>query len=740
MTTFSKRAILMLGVATVGVTPAGIYAQPMSGSAANRNKTLNEDIVVTATKRPEAVRKISGSVTAQTGEELEKLGADSMADYLTRTPGVVFNASTPGDGNATIRGVSTSTAGESGQATTGVFINDVPLTDPAFSLGTPDIDAFDVNNVAVLRGPQGTLFGSSSLGGAINYQAAKPDLNHFEAHLQATLRDTYSGGVGGAGKIMLNAPIADGKFAVRGVFVYREDAGFIDNVGTGKTNVNRTVTKSGRVLATWKPGENTTLSYLYLQQAQDTDDVGYQRLGLGADLRKTSAFPEYAKFTTLIHQLRVDQELPFATLTATATLHKKRKDYASDLTEGLSAALFGLAPITNFGGGTSEGEAFEVRLASTPSRSFEYLVGVMYDRTEMKQGQIIYAAGLANLLDVAGPSLGIPANMGATLAPNDLLVNAQFPATAYEYALFGEGTYHLNDQWKVTLGGRLFEQRLTNASDAFGTFVLLTQGAYTQATSGTRIFNGFSPKASITWTPSKDFMAYALASRGYRFGGSNLIVFPSVPTSYASDSLWNYELGARADLWDRKLLLDVTGFYIDWTDIQLSRQFAGIDYTDNAGDARIYGIEASVTLRPARGLSLTSNITYLDAALSKAFDADLSDPANALLPVGTRLPGAAKWQVSNTISYGFSDVSFKPSVVLSHRYISGSPGQLEAQTSQGGYNLFDARVGFNLGKVGLTAFIENIADERGISSTQTAPIRQYVVRPRTIGITLDVKM
>ena len=740
----TRTRFLMAGVAAL-LLPAQAYAQTETATATATVETedaaLPEDIVVVATKRPEAVRDISGSVTVQTGEQLEKLGADSMEDYLTRTPGVVFNASTPGQGNVTIRGVSTTTGGENGQATTGIFINDVPLTDPAFSLGTPDIDAFDVDNVAVLRGPQGTLFGSSSLGGAVNYQAARPDLGRWEAHGQATLRDTHGGAMGGAGKIMLNAPVIDGKLGIRGVFVYREDGGFVDNIGTGKSNVNQTVTKGGRVLVTWKPTDTTELNYLYLEQHQDTDDDGYRQPDLDGGLVKDTALSEFSELKTRIHQLRVDQDLSIGTLTATATRHKKSRSYASDFTTALSPALFGLAPVSNFGDGTSKGDTFEVRLASAPGGSFDYLIGAMYDETKMKQGQEIIATGLADFLDVFGPFLGLDPNLGQVLAPGDLLVNAQFPAKAREMALFGEGSYHFSDQWKLTLGGRLFEQRLTNSSDAFGTYVLLTEGTYTLATSDTRKFNGFSPKASLTWTPSDDLMVYALASKGYRFGGANLITFGGVPKSFDSDSLWNYELGARADLWDRKLLLDLTGFYVDWTDIQLRRQISGVNFVDNAGDARIFGLEASATIRPTRGLNISSNVTYLDAELSKTFDPDPTDPTDTVFPKGTRLPGAAKWQVSNTISYDFVDTRFNPSILFAHRYISRSPSQLEGSTHQGGYNLFDARAGVDLGKFGVTLFVENIGDKRGVStSADSPPVQEYVVRPRTIGVTFDVKI
>ncbi len=134
----------------------------------------------------------------------------------------------------TIRGISTTTRIDQGQGTTGYFLDDVPLTDPFFSMAIPDIDAFDVNNVSVLRGPQGTLFGSASLGGAINYQTAKPDASRWDARVQGSYAGVTDGGNSQSGKVMINAPIVSDKLAVRGVYVYRDDAGFIDNVGTGR--------------------------------------------------------------------------------------------------------------------------------------------------------------------------------------------------------------------------------------------------------------------------------------------------------------------------------------------------------------------------------------------------------------------------------------------------------------------------------------------------------------------------
>jgi len=712
--------------------------KPASAEAVER-ETGNEEIIVTATKRAEPVREIAGSVTAQTGKDLEKIGAQGLADYLTRTPGVVFNATVPGSGSVTIRGVGTTTGQDLGQATTGIFINEVPLTDPSLSIGTPDIDTFDVDNIAILRGPQGTLFGSSSLGGAINYQAARPNLHAFDARLQGTLRSTRYGGTAGAGKVMVNAPVFTDHFAVRGVFVYREDAGYIVNLGTGQNNANRTVTKGGRILLNWAPTDTTDINYIYLEQTQRTDDTGYQQSGLGGRLLKDTVRPEFSTFSTLIHQLRVDQQFSLGTLTATATRHEKRSNGLTDLTGALSDALFGLGPISSYGPGTSKGDTFEIRLASPAGARFEYLIGAMYDRTKMKQSQIIYAEGLADFVDVAGPLLGLPANSGQMLAPDDLLIDAALPARAREMALFGEFTYNFSDRFEATVGGRLFEQRLTNGSDAYGLFVLLNAGEYQQSTIGSRKWSGFSPKASFTWKPNDNLMVYALASKGFRFGGSNLSTLAGIPSSYDSDSLWNFEIGTRTDLWDRKLLLDVTGFYIDWSDIQLKRQLSGLNFAQNAGKAEIFGVEASLSLGPAKGLELTSNLTWLDATLAEDFDPDETDPSNPVFASGTRLPGSSKWQISNSLSYELPWSSLSPRLSLSHRYISRAPSNLEWTAGQGGYNLFDARIGGKAGPVGITLFIENITDRRGVTtSSLVPPLQAYLVRPRTIGVTLDV--
>jgi iron complex outermembrane recepter protein len=696
-----------------GIAAAQAAGDASAGATAGTDVSQLEEIVVTATKRPERVRDISGSVTAFDEAALESLGAQSYSDYLTRTPGVVFNASIPGNSPAIIRGVSTTTGIAQAQGTTGYFIDDVPMTDPFYSAGIPDIDTFDVDNVTVLRGPQGTLFGSASMGGAVNYQATRPDLSQVDAHFLGNWdrnQDDEDGyGVHG----MLNVPIVNDVFAIRGVYDRRQIAGFVDNVGTGQTDSNQTTIEGGRVLATLAPTAGTRLNYLFLDQTESTVDAGSTQPSVGP-YAKNTLIPEPFDYRTTLQNLRLDQELGFATLTATATYHEKVFSSQQDYSE-LAPTL---APVAFLEPGTSRGETYEVRLASPSGHRFEYLVGAFNDSTS------------EHIVDTLDAPAAVPAFGTSTIleAPADI--------HGRESALFGEGTWHFTDQLKVTLGGRWFHTKLDTTTTEEGPLA-----GPTTTTEGDSSETGFSPKASITWQPDRDTLIYALASRGFRFGGPNIARDPTfaIPSQFDSDSLWNYELGARTSLLDNRLLLDGTLYWIDWSDIQVTETSpGGFTYTANAGRARNRGFEASATYRVVPALSLQAAVTYLDGVLLRDFDS-----GQGLIPAGSPLPGASKWQISDSIVYAPGGAQLAPTFTLSDRYISSAPGELlPTPQMQGGYNLFDVRAGVTMRRYGVVLYVDNIGNTRGVSEAMTGvrgPV-QFLVAPRTIGITLDCKL
>jgi outer membrane receptor protein involved in Fe transport len=714
-------------------------------SSSEDERVSLDEVIVTATKENEPARAIAGSVTVLSGSQLDAVGAQSYADYLSRVPGVVFNATGPGLSTAIIRGVATTTTLDQGQGTTGYFINDVPLTDPNFAVAIPDIDTFDVNNVSVLKGPQGTLFGSASLGGAINYVTALPNLSKFEGRVQGTVAGASVGAGSQSEKIMLNVPLLEDRLAIRGVFVYREDGGYISNIGTGVKNANETLVRGGRLEALWAPTDGTQISYLFLRQLEDTKDNGYEEPAIAGPLEKRTLIPEPYDFKTTLNNARLDQDVGFATLTATATYHQKSQFTDQDLTAVLGG-LFGnqLSPIGAVQNGTSNGTTFEVRLASKAGGRFDYLVGIMHDLTRQSILTQFEAAGAQQYATTTfDPIFG--AGFGQRAVPGDHFLTATSAAKGEEEAIFGEGSFHFNDAWKITLGGRAYDSKVTGAVSESGLFEYLISNPQVLNFdfSTPQKATGFTPKASITWNPTSNIMAYALASKGFRLGGPNVNppnAMNPFPPTYAPDSLWNYEIGTRTDWLDRTLQVDATAFYIDWSNIQVRLSTpTGLTYGTNFGKATNYGFEGTALWRPTWGLSVQGNVAYLDATLSQAVQfSGVTEPA------GATLPGASKWNLGAIVRYDWSSILLQPAIQLSDRFVSTAPagfGFVEPVT-KGNYNLLDARASGQYDHVEATLFVNNIADKRGVSNASYgpgSPFEQYIVRPRTFGLTLDYR-
>jgi iron complex outermembrane receptor protein len=740
MTDFLKfRSMLLCGTAMFALATAGAA---LAEETAFANAGDTTEVIVTGTKRAEPARKIAGSVSQTTGAQLDAIGAQSFADYLTRTPGVYFSPSIPGLSTVSIRGVSTTTAIDQGQGTTGMYINDVPLTDPYFAIAVADIDTFDVNNVTVLRGPQGTLFGSGALGGAINYQAATPDLSHFEARVQAGYRSTADGGSAPSGKVMINVPLIEGKLAVRGVLIDREDPGYVDNVGLNAKDSNAGHVQGGRFLATYKPTEGTTISYMYLGQLQKTQDDPGEDPAIGRFERST-LLPSPYHFTTDINTLRLDQDLGFATLTATATEHEKTQVWTSDYTSYFSALIGGASPVTSSQIAFSKGTTFETRLTSKPGGKFDYIVGLFYDRTAENFLDEFSAPGAAAAIETAwGTTYGAGIGEQGTTNDGTTFYTAKLPFVGKEAAFFGEVTYSFSPQLKALVGWRAFETKAQNTSAVSGFFELLAGGTLNSVLEGKQSESGVLPKVSLTWTPNSDLMVYGLISKGFRFGGPN--INPSTPTdpipaTFASDSTINYEVGVRSSWFDKRLQLDSTAFFIDWSDIQLRLGTStGLAYAANAGKAKNYGLETSLLARPMGGLVLQANVTYLDATLSEDFDS-----GSTVFTKGTVLPGAAKWTVSDSVSYVWSSVPLQPSIMVTHTGVSRATSSLTYGGEQGDYNLFGLRGNLQIkDNITLTAYVDNATNARAVTNYQAypgSPVSIYYVRPRTVGLTVDYK-
>ncbi|HEY0685716.1 MAG TPA: TonB-dependent receptor [Steroidobacter sp.] len=719
----------------VGESGALLIADKAGPTAANEpddttGATGLEEIVVTATKRKERLRDLAGAASATTGVQLTAIGAQSNADYLGRLPGVVFNEGTSGQSSVTIRGVGTTAGVDQGQGPTGYFINEVPLSEPSYASGIPDIDTFDIDRVEVLRGPQGTLFGSSSLGGAVNYIVKTADPAQFDAATETTLRsiDHSGGDLSYTARAMFNLPLIADKLAMRIVGSTRNDAGYVDNVGTGVEGSNDTEVNGVRASVVFSPSEMTTLSLLSLYQENQLEDFQTVQSTFGPYHRSTR-FPVPSEYTIELHSLRLDQDVSFANLTVLASTHDK--DHILDSDVSLSNAVRNFVPngVLSREDFTTTMRTIEARLSSKDGGALKWVFGAMYSDTESEVATLSIAPGGADAL---------AARYNPALLQGDLFNRSYSFRNGYEKALFGEASLTFAQDWTLTLGGRLFDTRYALRLERYGI----------QAPNGPvfipereALGDGFVPKISLAYRPNSDHTIYALASKGFRFGNPNTVAdLPGfdTPTSWDSDELWNYELGSHSLLMGGLLQIDASVFYIDWKDIQVRLvRPDNLTYGTNAGTARSRGVELAAAVRPIDPLTFTTNITYLDSELTETV-AIASPP----LLDGTQLPGASEWQIANTLTYNF-DTVLEPSVILSHRYLSDAPETLQQPNVRvAGYNQFDVRTNFDLGRFDLGLFVTNLTDRRavtfgyGISATGTGR-NEFITRPRTFGITLN---
>jgi iron complex outermembrane receptor protein len=701
-------------VAVWAVLPQSVFGDTSTEatgvSSSGSDTTQLDEIIVTASKRAEKLREVADSVTAFSGAELNQLGAQSFQDYLGRAPGVIFQQGQPGLSNVTIRGVGTTTfSPDQGQGTTGIYLNDIPLTDPSYAVSIPDIDTFDLQRVEVLRGPQGTLFGAATLGGAVNYITTPVNLSAFDARLEAGVSGTqHSTQVGYTAKEAVNLPLIPDVFGVRITAIKRFDPGYLDNIGTGQTNANSHDDESYRLNALLQVNQKLSLSFFSFYDREQSPDAS-NAYPIPNALQRDTNVPEFTDFLTHINSLKLDADLDFATLTLTGSRTLKSQKSQLDFTSAFGpGSSLPESPTTSF-------TTSEVRLTSPSGGRFEWLVGVYHGALHEYFPESVV-------------------NGGQTL----FVVNSDYVSN--ETSEFGELTYRFSDQWRATVGGRRYEISLRTAT-------IEGPPAATAITAGRDVAVGFSPKATLTYEPNNNFLTYALVSKGYRTGGVNLIPplagFPT-PATYGPDSLVNYEIGVRPAWLDHRLTLDSTLFFINWSDIQLRLgRPDGFAYAANAGGAHNLGVENALNWIATSNLQFQLNATFVQAEISRA--TDLGN--GVVLPVGERIPGEPRWSASELTTYHWN-TDYRPYVSLSAQIVSAAQNNFVGTGTPSlpimNYSVFNLRTGFSVRQWDFSLYANNLADRRAVTAAYTGGTgpepganRSLYIQPRNIGLRVD---
>ncbi|MDP9141222.1 MAG: TonB-dependent receptor, partial [Pseudomonadota bacterium] len=510
-----------------------------------------EEIVVTATKRAASPRELPSSISAVRGQDLEKIGAQGQEDFLKQVPGVTFVNDQITPNRITIRGIG---ADLNTSNTTGVFLGDVPFEDPTLPRLTLDPNPFDLARVEVLKGPQGTLFGGSALNGAVRYIPEDPSLAGWEGKVYMQVENVFEGGLGTSYGAAVNVPLGD-TFALRVVGFDRHSAGWVDDLGRDLEDVNELDQQGGRVTSLWQPNESWKISAMVVAQQTDVADssITDNRDGNLSRSNTPAASPVSSKYDleTLGIQYSFDSfDVQSQTSRAAKTFNGR-----------VDASRIGNIPnppplVTIYNDNESEALMQELRFTSNDGAhpDWKWLGGVFYRKVLMREVSDILASNQQlpippALLDALA---GLIPGFNGIITEDGRINTARGeadPIDVREAALFGEVTSTFWDAFEVTLGLRAFR----NTSDSRVVFsgVLaanLSEPTIERVVEGRIVESGINPKLALKYTFNEHVAIYAAASRGFRFGGAQVLVgtlTSQAPDFYKLDTLWAYEAGLR---------------------------------------------------------------------------------------------------------------------------------------------------------------------------------------------------
>ncbi|WP_428410129.1 TonB-dependent receptor [Hyphococcus sp.] len=774
---------LMGGTALTG---AGSAAQAQEdGDAARR-----DEITVTATRREQSVTDVPYNITAVSGDAIDAARTFDDAELLRSIPGVgvvdrgARNAGTLNQ--VRMRGLSVdgNALGDyavSSVASVSTYVNETPVF-ANFLLR-------DLERVEVLRGPQGTLYGSGSLGGTIRYITRDPVLGEFEGSALASV--SHVEGSGSAGYTLdgvLNFPLGD-TAALRVVGSWADYPGITDYVNVYELDANGIpVAPNGildpaasydvvkdaddveqwmmRATLLWEPADGVSLKAFHARQSDDVGGRRQQTVGFNGYGREYQPYEngsiqlEPSSRDLHVSALEANFDLGFATLTSSSSYYDHEGDSVSENTGFYAQAGF-LAFYYNYprpmasAVRTYEDKAFvqEVRLVSDTDWAFDYILGGFYRNQDIEATQESYLRGFKQWWDTF-----LPFAAGAVTGDQDF--DYRRSESFEEIAVFGELTWHITEDLDLTGGFRYFDNKSEN--DTFIDLPLYTgvftpTNAFFETSEDDVLFKG---NLSLRFTDNDMF--YATVSEGYRRGGSNAVpltgVFAEDPgwQIYTADTVVNYEAGVKGG--HGALTYDLSVFYIDWDDPQLNTATTnwGFFAVQNGSSARTMGLEAQLDGYAGDGFHYSLGYAFVDAELT----ADFFAPDNAVTPVavdGATLPGAPKHMINWAFDY---TADLAPDWSLFAR-IDGFY-QSESRNGVGvsptfnvpleGFSIWNSTLTLTHGSVSGSLWVKNIFNEAGVTGVfteaymGTAPAvgyygngnKELISLPRTVGLSLGV--
>jgi iron complex outermembrane recepter protein len=707
-----------------------------------RVASLSETVMVTAQKRgEERLQDVPIPMTVVNTESLAASDQTHLRDYYATIPGLI---TIPGPGTGqkvglTIRGI----APLGDIPTVAVMIDDVPYGSPAvLSAGhqpVPDIDPGDLTRIEVLRGPQGTLYGASSMGGLLKFVTADPSTDRFSGRVQGSFNGIYNGSTPGYSlRGSFNLPVSD-TIAIRASGFTRRDSGYIDNPILGISGINEGDVAGGRVSALFRMSRTASLKLSALYE--NTDRKGLSEVLIRPDLGDLQqAYPPgvgYVKGTVQTYSGVLKADLGRVNLTSITGYNVYAQRDSIDGTSTFGAAtqdLYGVGTVGFFDDRHTKKVSQEIRVSAPLGKRLDYILGAFYTHEDTE-------------LIVEAPALE---SSGAVHGPFYYRV---IPSTYNEYAGFGDLTYRLSDRIDIQIGAR--QSRIRQSVEEFytGPYVPIFLG--TTSPFNTGLLKARSGPFTYLLTPrfriSPDIMVFTRFASGFRPGNANLglsaaSVALGVPVEFGPDKTQNYEVGIKTTLLQRRLGIDASLFYSDWNDVQLRQMnpLTRAAYTFNGGSAKSQGFELSVDLRPRDGMTIAGWAVYSDAVLTEDFPETSPQygVAGDRLPINARFSGffSARQDFplwAGTRGFVSGQMSHIGDRLGNFRgFSAGIPLPRQEFPS---YTQTDLRAGVLHASWMANLYVNNVGDVRGLigGGVDGAPTNAFVyIQPRTLGLSI----
>jgi iron complex outermembrane receptor protein len=734
-----SRSLMLIGCATAAFASAPAAAQ----TAPEAESAAGTDIIVTAQRREETVQDVPFAITAVGGEQLATLGGNGFETFGNRVAGLQMQQNSPTDTQFFMRGVSTgsNTFDQLFQTSTvGIYFNEVPTDISALN---PNFQLFDIERVEVLRGPQGTLYGSGSLTGAVRIIPSPANVDDLDVLGGVTYSNTHKGEGNTIIDGAVNVPVVPGVLAVRAVAYMADYGGYIDNVGVGIDDTNDVRIVGNRLAVRLQPSSSFTADLMYVRQVTTQYDSPAYDPSVG-DLKYSTQERARSKDTDQLAEMVLNLDAGPVTLTSVTGYVRKKNFRTSDLS-GVTE-LFGIPrgtlptyfPTDQF----SRTWTQEVRLASNGDGPFRWIVGGFYSKVYRTVFQAIDVAGIEDFGFPPGSLFGVQ---------TDRLLLTDFTTRSRQLAFFADLSYDLTDSLTVNVGGRYFDAKQRALFDDRGLFI---GGQFIEERRSGE--DGFNPKVNVNYKITEDNSVYAQAARGFRLGGPNYLIPPGLceadieaigydeaPREFESDNVWSYEIGSKNKFADRRMTLNVAAYMLRWNNIQTTlRPSCGYYFQDNVGKAEVKGLEVETDFRFTPEFSVYASAAYTDGELKTAI------PAIGVVP-GAQTALTPKFAGSIGFDYVGDDGDGRGLFLSGDLQYVGK--RQTSVTSLANFELDEyvmagGRVGYRFGGITAFAFVTNIFDKRA-RLNQGDPFLNpdvltsiTVARPRTIGVTVRYDM